>query len=513
MSHREKPLNYQSSETGAAAYDAEYYRSGFGAIPYERNEYWLRFFGSVADALIQYLKPQTAFDAGCALGLFVESLRDRGVQAWGADISEYAIGSVRQDIRPYCRVASITHPIPEPAPRLQRYDVVACIEVLEHLSPDEASRAITNMAAVTDVILFSSSPSDFNEPTHINVRTPIEWLQLFAARGFSPDLGFNSSLLSPHAMLLRRTAPPLAPDVQVFYNDAILLSSAIALQTPEVPPPAQVPAGHILTGAFTKSIEMMRIGDQLADFVQKNTEMGHLIDGISVVNQDMLRRNADLERRNEDLSRQLAKPNSSALDSLKAPLTDQERAQAMKLFDEPYYLAQQVDVKDSGVDPFTHYAQFGAPERRNPHPLFDTAYYLAQHPELAGSGVNPLVHYLRSGAHTGANPHPLFDTAFYLHKYTDVVESGMNPLIHFLDHGAHEGRMPHRYFNPVTYLAANPDVADSGINPLIHYAVAGAAEGRTFVAGVMAGGTAVTAERVWQKAVENRRIQSSFATL
>ena len=146
-------------------------------------------------------------------------------------------------------------------------------------------------------------------------------------------------------------------------------------------------------------------------------------------------------------------------------------------------------------------------------PLYSTAYYLAQHPELSGSGVNPLVHYLRSGAHTGANPHPLFDTAFYLHKYTDVVESGMNPLIHFLDHGAHEGRIPHRYFNPVTYLAANPDVADSGINPLIHYAVAGAAEGRTFVAGVMAGGTAVTAERVWQKAVENRRIQSSFATL
>src|SRR6202011_3260390 len=106
------------------------------------NEYWLRFFGSVADALVAYLKPQTAFDAGCALGFLVESLRDRGVQAWGADISEFAIQNVRQDLRPFCRVASITQPITNPT--LSRYDLVACIEVLEHLTPDEASRAIAN---------------------------------------------------------------------------------------------------------------------------------------------------------------------------------------------------------------------------------------------------------------------------------------------------------------------------------------------------------------------------------
>ena len=116
----------------------------------------------------------------------METLRDRGVQAWGADISEFAIQNVREDIRPYCRVASITKPIPLNA---GRYDLVACIEVLEHLTAEEAGSAIANLTAVTDTILFSSSPSDFNEPTHINVRPPIDWLQMFAAHGFSPDLG------------------------------------------------------------------------------------------------------------------------------------------------------------------------------------------------------------------------------------------------------------------------------------------------------------------------------------
>src|ERR1700722_8480122 len=89
MSQREISHCYQSSESGADLYDAEYYRTGCGAIPYEHNEYWLKFFGSMADALIGYLKPRTVMDAGCALGLLVESLGDRGVEAWGIDISEF----------------------------------------------------------------------------------------------------------------------------------------------------------------------------------------------------------------------------------------------------------------------------------------------------------------------------------------------------------------------------------------------------------------------------------------
>ena len=487
MSQREKRHDYQSSESGAAAYDAEYYRTGCGPKPYEHNEYWLRFFGSVADALIHYLKPRTAFDAGCALGFLVESLRDRGVQAWGADISEFAIENVRPDIRPFCRVSSITRPLPAPDPAVTRYDLVACIEVLEHLTPEEAGRAIANLAAATDTILFSSSPSDFNEPTHINVRPPLDWLRLFAAHGFSPDLGFDTSVLSPHAMLLRRQTQALAPAVEVFYNDALLLSSAIAMQTPDVPRPAQVPPGHILSGAFSKSVEMMRIGDQLADFVHKNTEMGRLIDGISVVNQDMLKRNAELERRNEELGRQLAKatlPDTGAAASgeLQAPLTEREREQLPKLFDTGYYLDQTSEIREGvragTVDPFTHFMDHGWHEGRCPHPLFNTGYYLDHHPELREQRINPLLHYWRVGAAAGAQPHPLFDSAFYLHEYHDVAEAGLNPLHHFTEYGAQEGRNPHPFFNTAAYLAANPDVAASGSNALIHYVRSGAAEGR-----------------------------------
>ena len=480
MSQREIPHEYRSSETGAGVYDAEYYHSGFGPTPYEHNKYWMKFFGSVADALVQYLKPQTVLDAGCALGFLVEALRDRGVEAWGVDISEFAIQNVREDIRPYCRVGSITHPIEG------RYDLIACIEVLEHLTPDETSRAIANMTATSDVILFSSTPSDFAEPTHINVHPPIDWLQQFASVGFSPDLGFDASRVSPHALLLRKTAQPLSHELQVFLNDAILLKSAIALQTAEVPLPAQVIAGQFRE-AFDKTVELMRMSAKLNEFVRKNTEMGQLIDGISVVNQEMLNRNADLERRNAELSRQMANKRRQELESRSQesggrnqniPQDAAEEKLVRMLFDASYYIEQNTDVSDSGLDPWVHFMEHGAFEGRSPHPLFDTSFYAAHNPEAANSGLNPVLHFLRIGVLAGANPHPLFDTVYYLDEYSDVADAGINPLIHFIEHGAAERRNPHPVFDTAAYLAANPDVAAAGGNPLIHYVRDGAAEGR-----------------------------------
>src|SRR5688572_3610133 len=113
----EEPLN--------GLYGPEYYRERFGAIPYERNAHWLNFFGGIADELIRSLRPATVFDAGCAWGFLVEAFWDRGVEARGSDISEYAIANVRPDMRKHCRVASVADPIPHGP-----YDLVTCIEVL-----------------------------------------------------------------------------------------------------------------------------------------------------------------------------------------------------------------------------------------------------------------------------------------------------------------------------------------------------------------------------------------------
>ncbi len=192
-------VNRNRPRTASELYGPEYYHSHCG-LPYSR-EYpeWLEFFGRAADQIISSLHPRTAVDLGCAQGFLVESLRDRGVDAYGVDISEYAISQVRDDVKPFCRVASVTDDID------RHYDLITCIEVCEHLTEFEARRAIRNMTSHADAVLFSSTPNDFSERTHVNVQPIIYWLRAFREFSFAPDLAFNAEIISPQAILFRHT--------------------------------------------------------------------------------------------------------------------------------------------------------------------------------------------------------------------------------------------------------------------------------------------------------------------
>src|ERR1035441_7603329 len=84
----------------ASQYGAEYYHNGFGPEPYERSTpHWLEFFGGMASEIIRSLRPRNVFDAGCAWGFLVEAFWDRGVEARGEDVSEYAIAHLRPDMQ------------------------------------------------------------------------------------------------------------------------------------------------------------------------------------------------------------------------------------------------------------------------------------------------------------------------------------------------------------------------------------------------------------------------------
>jgi 2-polyprenyl-3-methyl-5-hydroxy-6-metoxy-1,4-benzoquinol methylase len=79
-------------------FDAYYYAHDCGR-PYQRDEVWLAFFDHIAQRIIEQSEPKTALDAGCAWGFLVEAFRKRGVEAYGVDISEYAIQNVHPEIQ------------------------------------------------------------------------------------------------------------------------------------------------------------------------------------------------------------------------------------------------------------------------------------------------------------------------------------------------------------------------------------------------------------------------------
>ncbi|MGH7611269.1 MAG: glycosyltransferase [Candidatus Dormibacteria bacterium] len=183
-------------------YGSEYYDVYIGSAegsappPYQWGEpVWEGFFGRIATELVAQLQPKSALDAGCALGFLVKALRDRGVDAAGLDTSTWAIAQIPAHTASHCRVGSITA-------ELERdYDLIACIEVLEHVSPEEAEQAVANLCRHSKAVLFSSTPEHFEEVTHINVRPPDYWAALFARHRFYRDWDFDAGFVSPHAVL------------------------------------------------------------------------------------------------------------------------------------------------------------------------------------------------------------------------------------------------------------------------------------------------------------------------
>jgi trans-aconitate methyltransferase len=190
----------------------EYYYAHNCGQPYAHNQRWLNLFNRIADRIVSDLNPQTVLDAGCAWGLLVECLRARGVEAYGIDISEYAINNVDESVRPFCWVGSIAEPFP------QSYDLIVSVEVLEHMPKNLAELAIENLSKHSDQLLISTSPHDFQEATHINVQQPDYWSRQFARCGFYKDLDFDASFITPWAARYYRSPQNTVPSVIQAYE-------------------------------------------------------------------------------------------------------------------------------------------------------------------------------------------------------------------------------------------------------------------------------------------------------
>jgi SAM-dependent methyltransferase len=190
--------------TVASDYGADYYGHYAAAgVSYERNAFWLDFFRKIADRLIEDFHPKTTLDAGCAIGLLVEALRDRGVDAEGVDFSDFAVAHAREDIRPSLTVGSITEPL------TRHYDLITCFEVVEHMPPQDADHAIANLCSFTDEVILTSTPMHYRDPTHTNIHPQEYWTERFARHGFIRDVDYDGAYIAPWAARYRRSTAPI----------------------------------------------------------------------------------------------------------------------------------------------------------------------------------------------------------------------------------------------------------------------------------------------------------------
>lgn len=174
--------------------EAYYAKYGWSRDQYGYTQAWLSHFAGLATRIVRDFSPKKVLDAGCALGVLVYQLRRMGVDARGIDISKYAIENVNPDIAPFCQQKSISERLAED------YDLICCIEVMEHMTHEESMQSIENICAHTKSVLFSSSPDAYGDPTHINVHSTGEWKRMFLEHRFDIHPTYDASFVAPWAM-------------------------------------------------------------------------------------------------------------------------------------------------------------------------------------------------------------------------------------------------------------------------------------------------------------------------
>lgn len=166
-------------------YNEGYFMRGEGSnyVNYSwKPELTLPMARSLVDLL--NIKPcDSIMDIGCARGYVCKALRELGIDAWGFDISSWAIANCDPSVKDY---VSQTFPITP-------YDFFLCKDVLEHISVPELSKMVASLAALVRKSILIIVPlshvaggpfvrrEDSRDETHI-IQWPLEsWMSFITS--------------------------------------------------------------------------------------------------------------------------------------------------------------------------------------------------------------------------------------------------------------------------------------------------------------------------------------------
>lgn len=125
---------------------------------------------------------KSCVDYGCAKGFLVNALRIIGCDAYGEDISEYAVENCHPNVRDYVSLPNDNH-----------YDLLICKDVLEHVEEVDLPDVLQNLKRKASQFFFVVPLGDDDrfrireyevDITHVTKKDEEWWINLFESQGF-----------------------------------------------------------------------------------------------------------------------------------------------------------------------------------------------------------------------------------------------------------------------------------------------------------------------------------------
>jgi len=130
-----------------------------------------------ASSIINNIKFDTVLDYGCAKGFMVHALRLLGKEAYGADVSEYAVENCHPKVKEYLQVIESTEQLGG------GWDLIIAKDVLEHIPKDLIPSVLSELRRRCKTLFVAVPLGDGKryrireyemDVTHV-VREPEEW--------------------------------------------------------------------------------------------------------------------------------------------------------------------------------------------------------------------------------------------------------------------------------------------------------------------------------------------------
>lgn len=152
---------------------------------FDDSWHWQNLFLDVAPFryITEKYRPESAFDVGCGNGLYLRMLQDAGISSiFGVDGIDPSATVL--DTAEYAKVD-----LQLPYSVGKSFDVVFCLEVVEHISPETTDILLDTIAShAKGLIVFSMAEPGQPGNGHINCRAIPDVLDLWKKRGWTPDL-------------------------------------------------------------------------------------------------------------------------------------------------------------------------------------------------------------------------------------------------------------------------------------------------------------------------------------
>jgi 2-polyprenyl-3-methyl-5-hydroxy-6-metoxy-1,4-benzoquinol methylase len=173
-------MSVESEINTGEYYDKDYFEAGNKSHYGSYNDY--PFFKDLAKYLKDKYSPKSVLEVGCAKGFVIKWLNNFGVNAYGIDISKYAISCAEYKDK------TLIGDIRDIKFEDNKFDIVLCLETLEHVIPTDTDKAISELKRVTNNLIMISMPitktvhvitDDDKEKSHINIHTEEFWREAF----------------------------------------------------------------------------------------------------------------------------------------------------------------------------------------------------------------------------------------------------------------------------------------------------------------------------------------------